>query len=274
MTVTPTNGKKHILVIEDSPDDALLIERALKMEGALEFADSGTEGIRKATSGHWDAVILDYKLGDLTGSEVMLQLREKKSEIPVIVTSGMGSHFIVARSLALGAREFVSKDAPDFSQKLTQALHSILSSPDSRLSEAVPSEAAAKTEVAARAQEIKRIINSILADSDLVSTLGIVGPDGALIHGHVQDKSGAQDVTAVLSGTVQLMLSTVASHLGYGSARSFVASYEKGSIAMAPLPGNLVLFLTSSAGPSEIEKLRAELEAASGELALLIRVKK
>ncbi len=262
----------RILVIEDNPDDALIIERALKKHADVEFAETGAEGVQKATKDKFDAVVLDYRLGDLTGTEVMAKLRESKQDLPVIVASGMGSHFIVARTLALGAREFVNKDAPDFAEKLSEAVQHIV---EAAANMPVQATTAPKTgEVQERAQEIKRLINQILEQSDLVNTVGIVGGDGALIHGHVRDRSGAEDVTAVLAGTVQMMLSTVAGHLGYGPSKSIVASYEKGSIAMAPLPGNLALYFTSSAAPNQVEALRAEIEAAAAELAPLIHSKK
>lgn len=256
----------RVLVIEDNPDDALLMERALKTEAQVVFVESGAEGIRRAKEERFDCVVLDYRLGDLTGTEVMAKLREVQQALPVIVASGTGSHFIVARSLALGAREFVSKDEPDFAQKLRTAVHKVVAG------NGAPPIDVPKTggDVGARAQEIKKMISAILEESDLVNTVGIVGTDGALIHGHVRDNSGAEDVTAVLAGTVQMMLSTVASHLGYGTPRSIVASYEKGSIAMAPLPGNLALYFTSSAPPTRVDALRAEIEAAASELAIAI----
>lgn len=264
-------GKLRVLVIEDNPDDALVMERALKGKAEVEFADSGSLGVEKAAHENFDAIVLDYRLNDLTGTEVMARIREGGRATPVIIASGMGSHFIVARTLALGAREFVSKDSPDFARKLLQAVEHVTTTAAAAPLEATTKPSAPKSpDVSARAQEIKRIINTILEESDLVNTVGIVGGDGALIHGHIRDKSGAEDVTAVLAGTVQMMLSTVASHLGYGGAKSIVASYEKGCIGMAPLPGGLALYFTSSAAPSHVEELRAEIEGAAAELSMLI----
>lgn len=251
-----------ILVIEDNPDDALIMERALKPRAEVEFAESGAEGARRATEGNFDAVILDYRLGDLTGTEVLLRIREKKQDLPVIMASGQGSHFIVARSLALGAREFVNKDDKDFATQLNRALDQVLGvARPANAPTPIPGQ-----DVESRAREVKRMIKELLEASDIINTVGIVGPDGALISGAVTDRSGAEDVTAVLAGTVQMMLSTVAHHLGYGHARSFVASFDKGCVAMASLPGNLVLYLTSSAGPQRVERLRQEIEAAATEI--------
>lgn len=261
----------RVLVIEDNPDDALIMERALRPVATVEFADNGTEGIRLAGRQPFDVVVLDYRLNDLTGTEVMVKLRERNDDLPVIITSGMGSHFIVARTLALGAREFVSKDDPEFADKLIRAIQHVTGSQAEIISVGALSVGDPdKT----RAQEIREMVKSLLNESDLVNTVGIMGADGALVHGRVKEKSGADDVTAVLAGTVQMMLSTVAGHLGYGKSRSIVASYEKGAIGVAPLPGNLALFFTSSALPSKVEDLRGELEAAAGEISLVLRAKR
>lgn len=254
----------HVLVVEDSPDDALIMERAVQKLGhSVEFAESGADAIRQVKGGKFDLVILDYRLGDMAGTEVLLKIREARNDIPVVMASGMGSHFITARAIALGANEFVSKDDPSFAEKLMDAVRRVADTHVQLATRPPPD----RSTVQARAQEVKRMIGILLEASDMIATVGIVGPDGALISGAIHDKTGAQDVTAVLAGTVQMMLATVAGHLGYGRAKFFVASFDKGSLAMAPLPGNLTLFVTSPAAPHQLERLRKEVETASVELA-------
>lgn len=253
----------RVLVVEDNPDDALVMERAVNKIGhTADFAESGSEAVKLVKTGKYDLIVLDYRLGDMAGTEVLLKIREIRSDIPVVMASGMGSHFITARAVALGANEFVSKDDPAFPEKLTEAVRRLADDHVRTLARPAPD----RSTVQARAQEVKKMIGILLESSDMIGTVGIVGPDGALISGAIQDKTGSQDVTAVLAGTVQMMLATVAGHLGYGRAKFFVASFEKGSLAMAPLPGNLTLFVTSPAGPMQLERLRKEIETASTEL--------
>lgn len=255
--------KPQVLVIEDNPDDALIMERALRPLGyQVTFADNGAEGVKQAGERQFDLVVLDYKLGDMAGTEVLLKIRERRSDLPVVMASGMGSHFIVARAIALGANEFVSKDDPGFAEKLAEACQRLAGD---HITPVRP--APDRSTVQARAQEVKRMIGTLLETSDLIATVGIVGPDGALISGALQDRTGAQDVTAVLAGTVQMMLGTAAGHLGYGKPQLFIAAFQKGCLAMAPLPGNLTLFVTSSATVNQFEKLRKEIETAALELA-------
>jgi CheY-like chemotaxis protein/predicted regulator of Ras-like GTPase activity (Roadblock/LC7/MglB family) len=263
----PEDHEIEILIIEDNPDDALLIQHALKQTGwRFEFVETGAEGVKRASEKEYDAVVLDYLLNDMTGTEVLLRIREKRSNVPVIMASGAGSHFIVARALALGANEFVNKDDDEFGAKLQKAVERFRDDPNIGTH---PAKVASS--VKERAREIKKIIATLMQSSDLVASVGIVGPDGALIHSAIQEESGAQDVTAVLAGTVQMMLSTVANHLGFGSARSFVASFDRGSVAMTPLSGGLVLFITTGQGPDRIDRVRREIETAAMELNNFLR---
>lgn len=257
-----------VLIIEDNPDDALLAGRALQSMARVSYARSGVEGVDKALRQPCDALVLDYRLGDLPGSEVLARVRAKRPEMPVVVTSGMGGHFIVARLLALGATEFVTKGAPDFEARLQNAIRSAAArKPQAALEQAW---APAAGESSPRVAQVRRIMQTLLDSCEIVQTIGIVGSKGATIHGRVQDTSGAQDVTAVLASTVHSMLLSASNHLGYGGTASVVAAFQKGLIGVAPLPAGLTLYATSKSDPKKAEALRAELEAVASELVVAL----
>lgn len=257
-----------VLVVEDNPDDALVIERSLKRHGhEVVFAESGKEGIDTALSGAHELVIMDYLLGDMTGTEALLKIREKRQDVPVIMVSGMGGEFIVARALALGASGFVSKDEREFGERIAESIDS-MSGEGGPLKPAVD-----RTSLEARAAEIKSLLRTLLQTSADITSVGVVGPTGALIQSSVKQRPGSQDVTAVLANTVQQMLGTIASQLGFGRAKSFVGSFEKGAVALAPLPGGRVLFLTCS-NANTVERLRKDAESASLELSSVIQARK
>lgn len=243
------------------------MENALEGSGwKLKFADTGADGVKEALRNEYDAVVLDYRLNDMTGTEVLLRIREQNSDVPVVMASGADSHFIVARAMALGVGDFVNKDDSDFGTRLMAAVTEVINKKAKRASRRAQPQT-----VRERAGEVKKILGTFIESSGLVSSLGIVGPDGALIHSVLKDDTGAQDVTAVLANTVQMMLTTVAGHLGYGRPQSLVAAFEKGSVAVVPLAGGLVLYVTTNTDPGRIEKLRHEIEAASLELNQVLR---
>ena len=64
-------GSKTILFIEDDKPIAEMYSRVLEREGyQVEFAYNGEEGLQKATSKHYDLILLDIMMPEKTGIEV------------------------------------------------------------------------------------------------------------------------------------------------------------------------------------------------------------
>ena len=75
-----------VLVVEDDTTVGQYVKRGL--EEARYHADlvtDGEEGLRLATSGHYDLVVLDLRLPKMNGQAVLRMLRDRGSEVPVLV---------------------------------------------------------------------------------------------------------------------------------------------------------------------------------------------
>ena len=71
------------LVVEDDPTSAKLIDAALKGEGIIcEPADTGEDAIDLAKHYDFDIVILDRRLPDMEGFDVVRRLRQAKIRTP------------------------------------------------------------------------------------------------------------------------------------------------------------------------------------------------
>ncbi|HUD11404.1 MAG TPA: response regulator [Candidatus Saccharimonadia bacterium] len=69
-------GSKTILFIEDDRPIAEMYSRVLEREGyQVEFAYNGAEGLQKASSKHYDLILLDIMMPEKTGIEVLQDLR-------------------------------------------------------------------------------------------------------------------------------------------------------------------------------------------------------
>ena len=69
-------GSKTILFIEDDKPIAEMYARVLEREGfSVEFAYNGTEGLHKAQSKHYDLILLDIMMPEMSGIEVLKLLR-------------------------------------------------------------------------------------------------------------------------------------------------------------------------------------------------------
>jgi len=103
---TPMN---KLLLIDD--DEALceLLAEYLTSEGfVVESVHTGPEGIARATSGDWDAIILDVMLPGMNGFDVLKQI-QKQIRSPVLMLTARGEDTDTVLGLELGADDYVAK---------------------------------------------------------------------------------------------------------------------------------------------------------------------
>ncbi|GJM44042.1 MAG: DNA-binding response regulator [Gemmatimonadota bacterium] len=101
---------KHLLLIEDNGDLAYGLKNNLEIEGyTVEVAGDGPGGLAAARRGGHDLVVLDLMLPGLSGFEVLRQLRDDGSEVPVLLLTARGEEADKVRGLKLGADDYVTK---------------------------------------------------------------------------------------------------------------------------------------------------------------------
>jgi len=100
---------RRVLVIEDDPNVSRLLEIYLEEAGyQVEVAASGEDGLARAQSGRFEAILLDVLLPGLDGWHVLTSLKSqpKTSEIPVLIVSVVDDRQM---GLALGAVDSLGK---------------------------------------------------------------------------------------------------------------------------------------------------------------------
>jgi HAMP domain-containing protein/CheY-like chemotaxis protein/signal transduction histidine kinase len=83
--------RKRLLLVEDNPAEQLSTRELLGHEDIdISVADSGSSALEALEDGGYDCVVLDLRLPDMTGFEVLGQLRErpKLKDLPVVVFTG------------------------------------------------------------------------------------------------------------------------------------------------------------------------------------------
>lgn len=108
-TVSMPDATPTILVI----DDEIQIRRLLRvtLEGAgwkVREADSGKPGLHEAATGAPDAIVLDVRMPDMSGVEVLKRIREW-SEVPVLMLSVQGAEPEKIEALDAGADDYLTK---------------------------------------------------------------------------------------------------------------------------------------------------------------------
>ena len=99
----------RVLVVEDEPDLLSTIAQVLREDGyAVDEAADGEEGLFKATSWEYDAIVLDLLMPKLTGWQVLEALR-KTHKTPVLILTARDGVNDRVRGLDGGADDYLSK---------------------------------------------------------------------------------------------------------------------------------------------------------------------
>ena len=110
----------RILIVEDEPDLLRSLARGLREEGyAVDTAADGEDGLFKAESADYDAVVLDVMLPKLDGWGLLQQLRQQK-KTPVLMLTARDQSRDRVRGLDTGADDYVVKpfDLPELFARL------------------------------------------------------------------------------------------------------------------------------------------------------------
>ena len=108
-----TTGKPlHILIVEDSEDDCLLLLRELRRGGydpvyeRVETAAAMREALEQR---QWDIVISDYVLPKFSGLVALKMLKESGLDLPFIIVSGNIGESIAVHAMKAGAHDYILK---------------------------------------------------------------------------------------------------------------------------------------------------------------------
>ena len=125
MTDAASPGDAQILVVDDEENITYLLGTALRHFGfAVETAETGREGLAKATDGKPDLVLLDIMLPDLNGFEVCRRLRDAGIQVPILFLTARDATEDKVRGLTLGGDDYVTK--PFSLEELVARIRTIL----------------------------------------------------------------------------------------------------------------------------------------------------
>ncbi len=100
----------RILVVDDEIRLAQALQRGLRADGfAVDLAHDGEEGLFRARTGGYDAVILDIMLPKLSGYMVCRTLRSEDNWVPVLMLSAKDGEYDQADGLDVGADDYLTK---------------------------------------------------------------------------------------------------------------------------------------------------------------------
>jgi DNA-binding response OmpR family regulator len=104
--------KPRILIVEDHPIIAELVETRLRIEGMDPIkCPGGREALEVIGSQTLDAVILDIMMPEVDGYEVLRQIRSRPAtrDLPVIFLTAKSTPADIEKGLAMGANYYITK---------------------------------------------------------------------------------------------------------------------------------------------------------------------
>ncbi len=114
----------RLLVVEDDPAIQYALVKSFGAEGyEVERAGTGRAALEKARIAHFDCVLLDLVLPDMSGLDICTSLR-RSSAVPIIILTAKGSEVDRVVGLELGADDYVPK--PFSMQELKSRVRALL----------------------------------------------------------------------------------------------------------------------------------------------------
>ena len=121
----------RVLYAEDNPADADLTAThfaSAAPEFAIEIVRTGEACLARMRDGAHDVLLLDNHLPDMDGVDVLRQLADLQSPVPVVVTTSVGDESVAVQALRLGAADYVPKDG-DYLSRLPVVMRRVLTDP-------------------------------------------------------------------------------------------------------------------------------------------------
>jgi len=99
-----------ILVVEDDRTVGQYVRRGLEEQRLhVDLVEDGLEGLRFASGGSYDLIILDLRLPGMSGLEVLRTLRDRGLTVPVLVLTAQDAVDFKVQALRTGADDYVTK---------------------------------------------------------------------------------------------------------------------------------------------------------------------
>jgi len=105
-----THETIKVLIADDEVEFSSTLQTRLNLRNfQATVANSGEEALRAVEEEQPDVLLLDLKMPDLDGLEVLARLKEEYADIKVIILTGHGSFEVGREGMELGAFDYIMK---------------------------------------------------------------------------------------------------------------------------------------------------------------------
>jgi len=101
--------KARILVVDDDPIVRSSCERILGQDYDVQMVDNGIEGLEALAAGACHVALVDLKLPDISGMDILGQMPDQFPDVPIIIITGYSTIRSAVEAIKMGAFDYVAK---------------------------------------------------------------------------------------------------------------------------------------------------------------------
>ena len=189
----------RILVIDDDVDMCLLLKRFLTKNGyEVVLVHSGKKAIDELEQHEPNLVLCDFRLDDIDGKELLIKIKAKYPQTPVIIVTGYSDIKVAVDVMKLGAYDYVTK--PLFPDEILLSIRKALEAKTTPLRQEVSTIGAPQPEEDTKKGKIKTITSGqyIFSDSPefkaILKQIDLVAPTNYSILIYGESGSGKEAI--------------------------------------------------------------------------------
>ena len=116
--------KKSLLIVDDDIAHRTMLRILLDWQYEIFEADDGSTAIEEAGKRHFDLILMDIRMPEVTGIEALSQIRSLRPDVPIIMMTAYLSDEIAAQSKDKGAFDCLCKpfDFEELKQTIERAI--------------------------------------------------------------------------------------------------------------------------------------------------------